>query len=151
MLVPEKRVQVPSLAGTDERISDPGAATSGFIRSDTGVGPADENSETTSARPDCVVVTEPTVIAFAVVPGEPTEPPPKSSKSFPAEMTGTTPASAAASSAAVTMSRVGSVSGSPSERLSTSIPSATAASMPAAISGEFPLRPSPGVGIVSTL
>ncbi len=52
MLVPEKRVHVPSLAGTDERMFDPGAATSGFIRSDLGVGPADEKLETTSARPD---------------------------------------------------------------------------------------------------
>ena len=90
MLVPENRLQEPSRAGTDERISDPGAATSGFIRSDTGVGPADEKLETTSARPDWVVVTEATVMAFAVLPGEPTDPSPKSSKSFPAEMTGTT-------------------------------------------------------------
>ena len=44
MLVPLKDDQVPSRAGTDERISTPGALTSGFSRSDTGVGPADENS-----------------------------------------------------------------------------------------------------------
>ena len=35
------------------------------------------------------------MIALAALPGEPTEPSPKSSKSFPAAMTGTTPASAA--------------------------------------------------------
>ena len=79
MLVPEKRVQVPSLSGTDERMFDPGAATSGLSRSDSGVGPPDENPETTSARPDSAVVTAPAVIAFAVVPGELIEPSPKSS------------------------------------------------------------------------
>jgi hypothetical protein len=71
---------------------------------------------------------------------------------LPAATTGTTPAVAAASSACVTRSRDGSVSGSPIERLRTSIPSATAASIPAAISGEFPSSPTPEtVGIVSTL
>ncbi len=41
------------------------------------------------------------------------------------------------------MSRRGSISGSPSERLMTSIPSATAASIAATSSGELPLGLSP--------
>jgi hypothetical protein len=45
------------------------------------------------------------------------------------------------SSAVTTTSRDGSTSGSPSERLITFIPSATAWSMAAAISGAFPSRP----------
>ena len=49
------------------------------------------------------------------------------------------------------MSRDGSTSGSPSERLITFIPSATAASIAAAISAEFPSSPKLGVGIVSAL
>ncbi len=70
---------------------------------------------------------------------------------MPAAITGTTPAFAAPSSAATTMSREGSTSGSPSERLITSIPSATAASIAAAISAALPSRPKLGVGIVSAL
>jgi hypothetical protein len=50
------------------------------------------------------------------------------------------------------MSREGSISGSPIERLITSMPSATAASIAATISGELPSRPtSASVGIVSAL
>jgi minor extracellular serine protease Vpr len=45
----------------------------------------------------------------------------------------------------------GSISGSPSDRLTTSIPSLTAASIPAAISGAFPFSPKFSVGTVSTL
>ena len=42
----------------------------------------------------CVFETAATVIASGAVPGEPTEPSPKSSRSLPAEITGTTPAAA---------------------------------------------------------
>jgi hypothetical protein len=66
-------------------------------------------------------------------------------------MTGTTPARAAPSIALTTMSRAGSISGSPSERLITSIPSATAASIAAVISAALPSRPKFGVVIVSAL
>ena len=90
-----------------------------------------------------------TVIALSALPGELTEPAP--APSLPAATTGTTPASAALSSAETTMSRLGSISGSPSERLITSIPSFTAASIPATISGEFPSSPKPEVGMVRTL
>ena len=72
------------------------------------------------AAPD---VLAPTVIARAELPGDDNEPGPKSSKSFPAATTGTTPAAAAASSASATTSRDGSISGSPIERLMTSMPS----------------------------
>ena len=41
------------------------------------------------------------------------------------------------------MSRLGSISGSPPEKLMTSIPSATAASMAATIAGEFAFGLSP--------
>ena len=101
---------------------------------------------------DGAEVVAPTVIASAALPGEPTDPRPKSSKSLPAATTGTTPAADAASSASATMSREGSTSGSPSERLMTSMPSATAASIAATISGALPFRPRPeSVGIVRAL
>ena len=146
MLVPDDRPQPP---GCEERIDVPGATTSGFRRSEIGVGPADEKL---AMDGEAVDVVAPTVIAATALPGDPTEPRPKSSKSFPAATTGTTPAAAAASSASATMSRDGSISGSPSDRLITSMPSATAASIAATISGAFPLRPSPDrVGTVSAL
>ena len=49
------------------------------------------------------------------------------------------------------MSRCGATSGSPIERLTTFIPSATAWSIAFAISGEFPSSPKPDVGTVSAL
>ncbi len=146
MLVPDDR---PQPAGWEDRMEVPGATTSGFSRSEIGVGPAEEKL---AMDGDAVEVVAPTVIAAAALPGEPTEPRPKSSKSFPAATTGTTPAAAAASSASATISRDGSISGSPSDRLITSMPSATAASIAATISGAFPLSPSPDrVGTVSAL
>ena len=123
---------------------------SGLSRKEMGVGPA-------ALKPASVVVavgleTAATVIACADVPGEATEPPPNSSKSFPAATTGTTPAAAAASSASATRSRDGSTSGSPIERLITFMPSATAASMAATISAALPSSPTPAsVGTVSAL
>ncbi len=82
-----------------------------------------------------------TEIAFAAFAGDAIDPKPNSPKSFPAETAETTPASAAAFSAVATTSRVGSISVSPSERLMTSMPSRTAASIAAASSGEFPFAP----------
>jgi hypothetical protein len=146
MLVPDESCQPP---GRDERIDVPGATTSGFNRNEIGVGPAEEKLAIDGESPEVVA---PTVMAAAALPGDPSEPRPKSSKSFPAATTGTTPAAAAASSASATRSRDGSTSGSPSERLITSMPSATAASIAATISGALPLSPSPeSVGIVSAL
>ena len=95
--------------------------------------------------------TTPKVIVARAFAGDPTPPRPASPNELPAAITGTTPASAAASIALTTMSRDGSTSGSPSERLITSMPSFTACSMPAAISGELPSSPKSEVGIVSTL
>src|SRR3954451_9252511 len=146
MLVPLYDDQVPWLDGTEERISAPGAVTSGFSCCEIGVGPLDEKPAMTP-----LFVEAATVIACGVLPGEPTDPRPKSSKSLPAATTGTTPAAAAPWSARTTRSRDGSISGSPSERLITFMPSATAASIAAAISGELPSRPNPGVGTVSAL
>jgi hypothetical protein len=98
------------------------------------------------------VVTAATVIASGVEPGEETEPRPNEPKSFPAAATATTPALVAAPSACTTMSRDGSISGSPSERLITSMPSATAASIAATSCGELPSSPtSASVGIVKAL
>ena len=42
MLVPLSWPQVPWFGGSDDRIESPGAVTSGFSCSETGVGPADE-------------------------------------------------------------------------------------------------------------
>src|SRR5215471_7738415 len=128
MLVPES---VPQPPGTDDSTSVPGAETSGFRRSESGVGPADEKYATTFGGASLTVVTAPTVIALALVPGDDTEPAPNSSRSFPAETTGTTPAAAAPSSASATTSRDGSISGWPTDRLITFMPSATAASIAA--------------------
>src|SRR4051812_23602872 len=66
MLVP---LRTPNDPGRDERIWTPGAATSGFIASEIGVGPADEKSATTPFE-----LTAATVIAPAAFPGEETEP-----------------------------------------------------------------------------
>src|SRR5581483_2233122 len=87
MLVPLSCAQLSSRFGTDERIWTPGAVTSGLSWSDTGVGPLDEN----------VAITPPfdaaaALIAAGALPGDEIVPRPKSSKSFPAAMAGTTPA-----------------------------------------------------------
>ena len=152
MLVPLNSAHVPSRVGTDESTPDPGATTSGFNRNEYGVGAPDEKSTIRSGRGEpCAPVEAPTAIARGAFAGEPTDPLPKSLKSFPAETTGTTPAAAAASIARTTMSRVGSISTSPNEQLITSMPSRTAASTAATISGAFPSRPNCGVGTVSAL
>src|SRR5215211_259421 len=143
MLVP---LQASQPFGTDDSTPTPGAETSGFSWSEIGVGPPDENPSITRE-----LVTAADVIARGALPGEPTDPRPNVSKSLPAAIAGTTPAAAAPLIAFTTMSRLFSISGSPSERLITSIPSATAASIPLAISGAFPSGPTRGVGIVRTL
>ena len=75
MLVPDNTPQPP---GIDERMPTPGAATSGFKRSESGVGPDDEKSAITPAEPLLAVVTAPTVIAIAEEPGDVSEPCPNS-------------------------------------------------------------------------
>ena len=146
MLVPLSVCHWPRRLGAADRISTPGAETSGFKRSDSGVGPAEEKPA--SCR---LTVVAATVIADAAEPGDETDPRPKASKSFPAETADTTPAAAAPSMARTTRSRLGGISGSPIERLMTSIPSCTAASMAAAISGELPSSPTlDTVGTVNT-
>ena len=132
-------------------MSTPGASTSGFMPSDIGDGPLEEKLAISSAGPSSPSVDAATVIASGAVPGEPTEPRPLESKSLPAAITGTTPASAASSIACTTMSRVGSISGSPSERLMTSMPSVTAASIAGDDLRRVPVEAEPAVGTVSTL
>ena len=61
-------------SGVDERIDEPGAAMSGLSRSESGVGPADENDEIDPAGSERPVETEATLIAVAALAGEPTEP-----------------------------------------------------------------------------
>ena len=96
-------------------------------------------------------VVAPTLIASGAVPGEPTVPRPKKSRSFPAEMTGTTPAFATLATASIKASRRGSVWGPPPEKLMTSIPSCTAASKAATISGVLPEQQPPrGFGVLKT-
>jgi hypothetical protein len=74
-----------------------------------------------------------TEIASGAVPGDPDEPRPQSSRSFPAAITGTTPAAATLCTASTSASLFGSACGPPPEKLITSIPSFTAASNAATI------------------
>ena len=96
-----------------------------------------------------VLETAATEIASGAVPGEPVEPVPKSSRSLPAAITGTTPAAATLWTASISASFAGSTCGPPPEKLITFIPSATAASKAAMISGVFATWPT-GVGTVKT-
>ena len=96
-----------------------------------------------------VFETAATEIASGAVPGEPSEPSPKSSRSFPAAITVTTPAATTPCTASTSASFAGSICGPPPEKLITSIPSATAASKAAMISGVFATWPI-GVGTVNT-
>ena len=100
-------------------------------------------------REDLVFETAATEIASGAVPGEPAVPMPKSSRSFPAEITGTTPAAATFAIVSIIASFAGSVSEPPPEKLITSMPSATAASNAATISGVFATWPI-GVGTLKT-
>ena len=67
-----------SFPGTDERIETPGALMSGFSRSDRAEGPELLNPARL-ARPELGFVTAATVMARSDVPGEESEPRPKSS------------------------------------------------------------------------
>ncbi len=97
----------------------------------------------------CVFDDAATVIAAWAVPGEPTVPRPRSSRSLPAAITGTTPAAATFRITSIMGSFAGSDSDPPPEKLITSIPSRTAASNAAAISGVLATLPS-GVGTLKT-
>ena len=97
----------------------------------------------------CVFEVAATVIASGAVPGEPIVPMPNSSRSLPAEMTGTTPASTTLWITSTIASFAGSVSAPPPEKLITSIPSRTADSNAAAISGVLAICPI-GVGTLKT-
>jgi hypothetical protein len=97
----------------------------------------------------CVLETAPTAIPSGAVAGEPAEPPPKSSRSLPAATTGTTPAAARSCTALTSASLAGSISGPPPEKLTTSMPSFTAASNAPTISGVSATWPI-GVGTVKT-
>src|SRR6185437_15646425 len=90
-----------------------------------------------------------TVIASGTLPGEPAVPRPKSSRSFPAAITGTTPASTVLCTVSYIASFAGSVCGPPPEKLMTFMPSVTADSNAATISGVSASCPS-GVGTVKT-
>ncbi len=138
---------VPSRRGTDESTSTPGAVTSGFIRSESGVGPPEEKDAIVRSDSDSAATViarcgrarrghRPVAEVVVVVPGRDDRDDP--GRGGPVE-------------GAATMSRLGSISASPSERLITSIRSRTAASIAATISGELPFSPKPVVGIVSTL
>ena len=72
--------------------------------------PAELNATSAGAK-TCEFETAATVIASGAVPGEPAVPKPKSSRSFPAEMTGTTPAAATLFVAAIRTSFSGSACG----------------------------------------
>ena len=99
----------------------------------------------------CALVVAPTLIASGEVAGEPAVPRPKKSRSFPAEMIGTTPARTVFATAGIIASVRGSACGPPPEKLMTSIPSATAASNAATISGVVPeQQPPSGSGTLNT-
>jgi hypothetical protein len=74
MLVPENEAQPP--AGVAEVIPTPGAMTSGFSRSEMGVGPTDEKSACTAV--EGVSPAAPTEIARREVAGDEIEPAPTS-------------------------------------------------------------------------
>ena len=97
----------------------------------------------------CVFETAAAVIASGALPGEPTVPRPNESRSFPAAITGTTPAATTFRTAAISASFAGSVAGPPPEKLMTSIPSRTANSKASTISGVSATMPT-GVGTVNT-
>ena len=76
---------------------------------------------------------------------------PNISRSLPAEITGTTPAFATFATTCVNGSPSGSLCGPPPEKLITSIPSATADSKAATISGVLALQQPPsGAGRLNT-
>ena len=150
MLVPDSVVYCAP--GAAERMFTPGALTSGFSWSESGVGPLEENEATTPGGPSRVVVTAPTVIASRVEPGRRERAAAELAEVVAGGDDGHDAGTRGGVSACATMSRLGSTSGSPSDMLITSMPSLTAASIAATSSGELPSRPtSAAVGIVSAL
>jgi len=126
--------------------SEPFAPMNGMPCSNDG---APARSRSSAGEKTCVFDTAATEIASGAVPGEPADPRPKSSRSLPAAITGTTPAAATLWIAATSASFAGSICGPPPEKLITSMPSRTAASKAAMISGVFATCPI-GVGTVKT-
>ena len=99
----------------------------------------------------CEFAVAPTLIASGAVAGEPAVPSPKKSRSFPAEMTGTTPARTTFATVSIIASVRGSACALPPEKLMTCIPSATAASKALTISGVEPeQQPPSGSGTLNT-
>ena len=108
-------------------------------------------AETWRIRPKTwLFETAATEIASGAVPGEPTVPSPKSSRSLPAAITGTTPAATTFVIVSISASLTGSVCGPPPEKLITFMPSATADSKAAMISGVSAISPPSGVGTLNT-
>ena len=100
---------------------------------------------------DVRFVTAATLSASGAVLGEPTVPRPNESRSLPAEITGSTPARTVFVIACMRMSRRGSICGPPPEKLMMSMPSFTAASNAATISGLFATQQPPnGSGVLKT-
>jgi hypothetical protein len=97
----------------------------------------------------CSFDTAATEMASGAVPGEPAVPSPKSSRSFPAAITGTTPAAATLRTASTSGSVAGSDIVPPPEKLITSMPSCTAASNAATIWALLETRPT-GEGVLKT-
>ena len=112
-----------------------------------GRGRAGARDAVSAGAKTCEFETAATRIASGAVPGEPTLPRPKSSRSLPAEITGTTPAAATLSTRLDQRVVRGIGLGPPPEKLITSMPSATASSKAATISGVYALLPT-GVGHV---
>src|SRR5947208_16782861 len=94
MLVPDSQSKV--FLGSEDRTSTPGAVTSGFSWSDTGVGPADEKSAMWSGRvpSPTPIVEAAAVIAAGALPGESIDPRPALAKSLPGATSGTAAAAA---------------------------------------------------------
>ena len=117
-----------------------------------GFRPWIEGETTVSAWPNqWRLVTAATVIASGADPGEPALPRPKSSRSLPAAITGTTPAAATLRIVGIIASFAGSLSGPPPEKLITFIPSVTALSKAATIWGvSAKSPPTSGAGTLKT-
>ena len=135
-----------SLVSQPEKTLREAAIRKGRLCSDSG---ARESWTDTEGAKTCTFEAAATEIASGAVPGEPTLPSPNSSRELPAAITGTTPASTTLCTASNSTSLAGSVSAPPPEKLMTSMPSATAASKAATISGELATNPR-GLGMLKT-
>ena len=139
---------MPTIAPTSTSVAFPALSAFWFGSYGICVGAPGSVPESVGANTSSFE-TAATVIASGAVPGEPTVPRPKSSRSLPAAITGTTPAAATLRTVSIIASFAGSVCAPPPEKLITSMPSATAASNAAMISGVFATWPI-GVGTVKT-